>query len=331
VLDLLKGLTGGGWAVLYAWVLPSGLAIGAFWLLVYPQTHLFHAQFNALTPGVVAGVFVAGSVALGLTLNALYMPLYRVMEGYSLPKRIRRERVERQLAVRKRLQEKLMKHQQGLGGEGWEQGLIFEELARFPLEDYEVAPTRLGNAIRAFETYGSTRFNLDSQTMWTELNAAVPKFLQTELDRSQATVDFFVALFFLSALLGVISIALGIAELKIGILAVGALAFLSMPLWYRMSVVSTSSWSTTVRALVNVGRVKLADQMGLEMPDSFEKEREMWGLVTRFVYHGDLRYAQQLDKFRKTKVSSENKDDMATSGGERNEMDSESDEESDQD
>ena len=102
-------------------------------------------------------------------------------------------------------------------------------VARFPSDDEEIAPTRLGNAIRALETYGPTRFELDSQVLWSELCAVVPKYLQTELDRSRATVDFFVALIFLSALFGAVTIGVAFdGKIKPLLVLIGLLAFLSI-------------------------------------------------------------------------------------------------------
>jgi hypothetical protein len=57
-----------------------------------------------------------------------------------------------------------------------------------------------------------------------------------------------------------------------------------MILWYEMAIISTSYWATTVQALVNLGRKKLANEMGLELPDSIEAERQMWWYLTSFVY-----------------------------------------------
>ncbi len=58
-------------------------------------------------------------------------------------------------------------------GDAWF-ALLNEQLHRYPLDDRQVIPTRLGNAIRQFEEYGYDRYRLDSQVLWHELNAAVP-------------------------------------------------------------------------------------------------------------------------------------------------------------
>ena len=186
--DIFKGLTGGGLAGLTAWVLPSGFILGLFWLLVYPEMRAHFDRFDHLSATHKLFVWVFAAVFLGVFLQALSTPMYRLLEGYSWPRACRERSVAKQRAIKSRLEG-------NIGGTGWGKGLQEEQIARFP-DFNEVAPTRLGNALRALETYGATRFELDSQVMWSELNAVVPKSLQTELERSRAGMDFFVALFY---------------------------------------------------------------------------------------------------------------------------------------
>ena len=294
--DLLKSLTGGWGPSLLAWLFPSALFVGAFWLFIYPGIHDLEFITDIATLTTAEKVVVSGGsvVFLGLALMFLSTPLYRLLEGYLWPKILRDLGVERQSKKKRKLKE-------AEEGEGWERGLLLEKLSLFPLDDSQIAPTRLGNALRAFETYGKTRFNLDSQLMWNELCAAVPKYLQTELDRSRAGVDLFVALFYLSALFGVIALLVVVhaGGINFSLLISAIIAFTSMLLWYHMAVLTSRYWSATVQALVNIGRKGLADSMGLMIPKKIEEEREMWGAVTKFVYYG---YAEttvaELDKYR---------------------------------
>src|SRR5262249_25930637 len=292
--DIFKGLPGGGWAGLTAWILPSGLMVGLFWVLVYPQMRFHYPPFDGLTPTHKAFVWIAVAVTLGLFFNALSTPMYRLLEGYSgWPRRCQERGVSRQRAIKAGLE-------RALGGRGWSRGLQDEQLARFPRLDTEIRPTRLGNALRAFETYGATRFGLDSQVMWTELSSIVPKYLQTELDRSRANVDFFVALIYLSTAFGAATIAAAFdGEVKPVLLLIGFIAFLLAFLWYEMAIISTSYWSRTVQALVNLGRVKLANAMGLEIPEKIEEEADMWWSLTSFVYDNNHNAMKNLDRFRK--------------------------------
>ncbi len=290
--DIFKGLTGGGWAGLAAWIFPSGMTLGLFWILVYPQTTIHYAAFDSLTSSEKAAVWLIAAVIIGLFLNAISTPMYRFLEGYTWPRYFRKRGVARQREIKAKIE-------QSSGGEGWEGGLNDERLARFPRIDNEIAPTQLGNAMRAFETYGATRFGLDSQVFWTELSAVVPKYLQTELDRSRANVDFFIALFYLSAVFAVVTATAVIAADSSWLLiSIATASVLSMFLWYQLAVMSTSYWGVAVQALVNIGRTKLAEAIGLQIPNDIDAERDMWWLVSESVYDNNAVSQKKLDKFR---------------------------------
>jgi hypothetical protein len=246
-----------------------------------------------LTPTESATALLVVSAALGFVLNAISTPLYRLLEGYAWPEPLRR----RGVAAQQKIKAELVK---GLTGDGWELGLRLERLARFPVDDLEIAPTRFGNALRSFETYGKSRFNLDSQTMWSELSSVVPKFLQEELDRSRAIVDFFVALVYLSFVSGILSlIASSASKDTLAACTYGVVSIALCILWYRLAITSSTYWSSTVQALVNMGRLKLAEQLGLQLPATLREECKMWGYLTSFVYYAASADGARLDAYRK--------------------------------
>ena len=80
----------------------------------------------------------------------------------------------------------------------------------------------------------------------------------------------------------------------------GFLSIASSLLWYRLAVTSSTYWSSTVQALVNVGRVKLARQLGLAVPLSLTEEQKMWGYLTSFVFYADGESGKALDAYRKS-------------------------------
>jgi len=49
----------------------------------------------------------------------------------------------------------------------------------------------------------------------------------------------------------------------------------------------------------NLGRAKLADGLGLDLPASLEEEKTMWGLVTKYAYYADQHLGNALDAYRK--------------------------------
>jgi hypothetical protein len=334
--DIAKGILAGGWSLLVGWILPTAINALVFGLFVLPSLHgvpiissLSHsgAQERSLA---ILGVAVVG----GLVLNALQVPLYRALEGYLWPAGIARKNRDRQLAAKHLLQDridairlralndksqlespedkqrlaelsadpkvnKFAKRDQARTAV--QRSLLRERLRRFPVDDDQVAPTRLGNAIRRLEEYGYNRYRLDSQALWYELTAAASKQLSHQMDTARAGVDFYVCLLYgqlLVAAMALVSLAAPHPHQTTLVVTAGILIALT-PFWYRLAWLTTDDWAYTVRALVDLGRKPLAEGLGLSLPDTIDEERKMWRQYSRMVRqpYGAER-AKALDEFR---------------------------------
>jgi hypothetical protein len=127
-----------------------------------------------------------------------------------------------------------------------------------------------------------------------------PTYIQNAIKEARSSVDFFVALTYLSALLSIAALLISASEhFELSVLTVCIAAIVMAMLCHWLAVRATSEWGYTVQALVNIGRVKLANSMGLELPDNLGEEKEMWGLVTRYGFFCDEEDAARLDNFRK--------------------------------
>jgi hypothetical protein len=281
------------WAKFYGWALPSALAIGAFLLVVYPKTQFAHSIFDVASDSEKLGAFASLAALLAFLLNAFSTQLYRILEGYLLwPHFLQKWRATKQTDHKAKLLTRMK-------GGGWLQGLAFEEFALYPEESDQITPTKLGNALRAFERYGHTRYNLNSLSVWYELYAVSPKSVRTAIVESRSAVDFFVATFYLgvgSSLLTAVLWILGDRDLQVSIFILGS--FIVGLLGYWSAVRTTRDWAAAERAMVNIGRKELAARLGLELPTSLEDEREMWRLVTSYVDLGEAEAGAALDKFR---------------------------------
>ena len=301
MLDILKGFAGKHWFPLVAWMFPSMLAILAFWLFTLPIMTAagwkIAVEINKLSTVEGAAWLAGGSIIIGVLLNTLSTPLYRLLEGYSWPGWLRRRAVAFQTKKYKELRRVVDRN---IPGQAWERGLALEQLARFPSDPRQIAPTRLANAIRSFETYGKTRFNLDSQTLWTELCNSVSEDLRSEQELARAFVDLFVAMIYLGAAYAILMAITLIAVERTDPLAwsVVLVSVVIAAYSYRMAIIACDYWSITVQGLVNIGRKPLAELLGLQMPAKLADERVMWGLVTGFVFFGREDYGKKLDRFR---------------------------------
>lgn len=294
--DILKKLLD----KLYAWALPTTLVIGAYYLLVHRHTSTGHGKFGVISEAQQAIIFVVVVATVSFSLSALSTALYRVLEGYLLwPRRLQDWGVKRHRNRKARL----LRTSRSKANAGWRRGLALEALALYPKASQQIAPTRLGNAIRAFETYGKTRYNLDSQSLWYELCAVAPEYLQTQIDEAASSVDFFVASIYLNCALGIATFTVFFLEpadfrTKFFLLIVGAFAFLLAMLCQWLAIGATRNWASAVQAIVNIGRVRLAESMGLRLPSSLKEEKIMWGLVTRYGYFSTVTIGNELNRFR---------------------------------
>lgn len=294
---MLRGVIGATSSYVLGWVMPLAFATLAF-LFVVLQPSGVQLEETVLSGDAALAVVAFGiaMVAGGLVLSSLATPLYRLLEGYSWPRTWRASGVRRQLDRKKRLEKQL-----GQAATDLERALLAEKLDRFPVEEGQMAPTSFGNAMRAFETFGVDRYRLDSQAFWVELSTVVPDHLRGELGRARAAVDFFVAQVFLAALFSVASLLVWLRDPGgwPGSLVAAIVALLLLPVFYRGAVSSTTYWNGTVRALVNLGRLALAKQLGLRLPGTLAGERLMWERVAALNYYPfDESWTSLLDEFR---------------------------------
>ncbi len=302
--DIAKGVLGGAWTLVVGWVLPAALNVGVLAFAVVPALRDVEVVRRAW-PGVPVGggplALLLVSVMVGLVLSALQNPLYRVLEGYFLwPGRVYAWGCARNRRTKSALEARLSLVRQDARLSAVQRGVLRERLARYPVDEAQVAPTRLGNAIRRFEEYGWDRFRLDTQVFWNELTATAPVAAVRQVGMARAHVDFFVALSYGHVAVAAAAVAVVCAgessRLVPGVTAV-VLSGL-VPVWYRAAVAATDEWSAAVRALVNVGRMPLARSLGLVLPAELAEERAMWGLAGKLSRLAYQDRAAALDRFR---------------------------------
>jgi hypothetical protein len=333
--DIAKGVLGGGWSLLVGWILPTAINLGILAITMGPslrQVPVANQIFTA-SPAAKALLLLIASVLTGLILNALQVPLYRVLEGYLLwPARLYARRSRHHRKRRSELADELTRTrrarraaaervqsagtaQRPLTPEGevpavpdprdevltaTQQALLGERLARYPVQDDQVTPTRLGNAIRRLEEYGYDRYRLDSQVLWNELTAMAPEQARRQVDTARTSVDFFIALLYGHTVLVAMALcatSVDSADPPVLLGTAGVLCALC-PLWYRAAVAATDEWAAAVRALVNLGRHPLAQAMGLDLPQDIAEEREMWRMVSRMSRSRFHDRAVALNRFR---------------------------------
>jgi hypothetical protein len=286
VLQVLIAL--GGATLLIYWISPAILLAGLF--LAVTATTLPKRSLPGMLLSLGWGqrlllVAILGAI-LGASLAALQTILYRLLEGYMLPGPLRSWLTQRQLSLKKRLRSALSGPSFGMHS-----GLLLEKLRRYPISDAQVAPTRLGNALRALESYSYEQFRLDMIALYEELTAMAPESVRGLPERRKASVDLFVNLIALSVIFGVATTVFGIlysSPMLLVLLSVyGIIAITS----YRLAVITCDRWRRAIEAMVNLGRKPLAEALGYSLPIDSQQERRFWMLVVQ-----ELRYGYDPDQ-----------------------------------
>jgi hypothetical protein len=301
--NLFRDLSAGLARFVYAWLIPSATVVALFVLLVVPDLRGIAALAQVAgthTPLATVGFFALAVVTLSVTFAYTSLPAYRLLEGYTLPRSLKARLLRRRLRAWHRLKARA----ESLGDGHPDGGRLIEQLAEYPDDPAEILPTRLGNALRAMERYGVSRYGLDSQILWYELQAVTPPHLRRDSEDGRASVDFFIAAVVHYSVLGLIATAVAVATGGIGSAIVALVCIIVVPVSYREAVRNVAEWRATVQALVNLGRVTLPPALGLRQETTFEAERRMWESYAGIVVYGTEGYDLSYLNSRRTLLSS---------------------------
>lgn len=281
--SLLQAFTSWGHHFLVSYVVPAAGFVGVIALLIAPRASdlPFEERLREATDGAQLLSATVALLLLAILMNLLSSMVYDAYFGYFSPGRVKYWCTERQRRIRDRALERAAEETDVAAS------LVTEAVSRFPVHDELLYPTRLGNAIAAGQEFGDNRYGLDFYRVGLELKVVVPERLQRELEQRVASLDFFVNLSLLSLLMAGCSVAFSFDGLRlvdgellaVGVLVSGFIAYI----WYRLAVRSTDAWREAVQAMINVGRLGLAEALGLRVPSSIDEEREMWRAVMGFI------------------------------------------------
>jgi hypothetical protein len=285
--ELFKTVTGGLWKFVYAWILPTALVVGACWLTILPKVRnlpavaaLSDLGSGSLWAEGLLAAFLILAVAVLLALNST--SLSRLLEGYTMP----RGAYETGRAMQRQRRAGL-KHAFDSAPDALRRAAARRQLGFYPSTPDYIAPTRFGNALAAAETYGIAKFRMDYNIFWYELRGLAADSLRKDLEDAEAILGFFVALTYLSAGYAGLALVVATAGHDPGLVVAAAAAGLLARFFYLRAVQSTLSLRRATRAIVHLGRAKLAEEYGLTMPETMAKERSMWAALGAFTMKDD--------------------------------------------
>jgi hypothetical protein len=244
--------------------------------------HRTTAWWPALGAGrqVALGVAAAAAVVmLAIVVGTQVVAMTRLLEGYwrwtwadATLGRFGRRREGRR--------------RERLAGDASDLGYLRGYLA-FPPAPAPLMPTRLGNALRAAESYpgDEQRWGLDAVFWWPRLYLILPDGARTQVDDARAGLDQLVVLTVLSAAFGTVALALSCADLNLTVgLACAAGGFLLSRACYLAAVTTAASFGDLVRSCYDLFRGDLLARLGWPMPPTLKRERQLWGALGQQLY-----------------------------------------------
>jgi len=228
---------------------------------------------------VALGVAAAGgTVVLAVITGTQAVAMTRVLEGYW-----RWRWVNATLGRLGRWREN--KRRDRLAADPSELGYLHSYLA-FP-PDGEPLPTRLGNALRAAESYpgDEERWGLDAAFWWPRLYLILPDSARDQVDNARASLDQLVVLTMLSAAFGVVALALSCAGLNLAVgLGCAGGALLLSRCSYLAAVTAAGVFGELVRSSYDLFRGDLLAKLGWPMPPTLSAERKLWTALSQQLY-----------------------------------------------
>jgi len=259
---------------------------------------------------------------LAVLLVAANYVLYRVLEGYHLPRRWSvklkqkwqthvQNLVDREDSLRNarnkdgslKTQAELIAQRQAASDIRW------RRLREFPEKPTDAMATRFGNAVRAFELYSGAMYGASSIALWSLLLNVIPKEVGQRIDEARAQVDLFVNGCALACTFAVISAvesfliafetpkggpATAVAQ-SAGLtttapnawtaIIYALISMLVAWLCSQLAVGRVDSWGATVKGSFDCYLPALAAQLGYTLPASQAQRTAFWqGLSAQTVY-----------------------------------------------
>ena len=175
--------------------------------------------------------------------------------------------------------------------------LIRQRVDRYPEKPESILPTRFGNAIRAFETYSSAVYRVDSIPLWIHLSTVFSDDFREAVEDVRTAVNCAMNFVFLAGLLAIglivvfamsFDYALRIWEVRPFLdsgdygLLLAAVVSLGVA-WgsYELAIDRAVGWGRVVRAGFDCYLPALAKQLGYKLPDDPAVQGEFWEAVSR--------------------------------------------------
>jgi len=272
--------------------LPAYASLIALWFVAsskFIPNGLDHGHSQAKQLLILGGV----ALVAGLALSGLSYYITRIFEGYPLARLAGLPLlgyVHRAVVAPQRWHfDRLLAVRDDKTREGADRSRAAWYLEKwFPRERADLLPTRVGNAIRAFEQHSNTRWGLDGVTVWPRIEAMLTSD-EREL-QIDAKINFYV---FINGTIGAVFVGVClVVDQAVYSTHSGwfwlwcVVSFLVAYLLSRAAIGPAIDWGDTVRSSIDLHRLDLYEKLGVRAPTSFRDERELAVKVNKALLYG---------------------------------------------
>ena len=162
-------------------------------------------------------------------------------------------------------------------------------LKRYPEYPCTVMPTRLGNVLKQSQKYAKLRFGIDLDSSWDSLLSVVPDNMREVHALRRTQMDLWISVVVLSGVFTVATWAIQIlSDLTWQRAFTVTLICIVVGLGsYRAAVAAAETFADHTIAVVQLGRVPLAEALGMELPPTIEGEKQLWDSFSGHSFWGD--------------------------------------------
>ena len=263
--------------LLPAFAFAAGICALAATMTGWHQADTWWAGLDAARQVALGVAAAAAVVVLAIIIGTQVVAMTRLLEGYW-----RWRWVDATLGRLGRYRQEQRRKQLDLNSD---LGYLHSYLA-FP-PDGAPQPTRLGNALRAAESYpgDKQRWGLDAAFWWPRLYLILPDSARGQVDDARASLDQLVVLTMLSAVFGVVALALSCHWLNLSVgVSCGIGALLLSRCSYLSAVTAAGVFGELVRSSYDLFRGDLLAKLGWPMPATLADERRLWTALSQQLY-----------------------------------------------
>ena len=166
---------------------------------------------------------------------------------------------------------------------------------RYPPLESQIMPTRLGNILRAAESYPQDRYHVDAVALWPRMVWAIDKEYMSNVDAANDQCSFLLNSCLLSAIFTLLSWAVSLylwldlikSSSSVAYLLTGVVTLIMAWFFYTASLLNVNKYGNLIRSSYDLFRFNLLEKLHLKLPVDIDDEKPLWKRVSDFTTIGE--------------------------------------------